>query len=348
MSEMLQQAKKLRDVKLARSGGGDTNNLLTKSSSTVQAQSQSSAKSQRASDATKTNGHSSPANSTNMTTQPQNDNSPKPCTHQNTAPPDQKQKKDFGGMKKGFLFGGPKSNTGAKSKSDTKTETSQAKGASSCGSQTESIPFIKAKAGDEESSLKLTEVQEAMQSAQGFLQDKDWVTDDLLQKVTANDVLAKRLNDPQFVQAINEFQTNPQAAMAKYQSSPEVQDFLKEFCGVMGEHFAALGDKEGKPTTRPTPTQTGPKITEVTEEDRQAASMFGQQGMQVPVDPQVRQILSDPANQEILMDPNIQKLIQHLRNNPDKAQRMLREAESSFRQKVDRLVSLGLLKLQAS
>ena len=62
----------------------------------------------------------------------------------------------------------------------------------------------------------------------------DWVTDDLLQKIKNNDRLAKKLSNPGFAQALNEFQRNPKAAMAKYGSNPEMQAFLMEFCGILG------------------------------------------------------------------------------------------------------------------
>ena len=60
------------------------------------------------------------------------------------------------------------------------------------------------------------------------------MTEDLLEKVQKNMVLSKRLGDPRFMQAVTEFQTDPKAAMAKYQSNPEIQLFLKEFCGILG------------------------------------------------------------------------------------------------------------------
>ena len=60
------------------------------------------------------------------------------------------------------------------------------------------------------------------------------MTDDLLQKIQSNDVLAKKLANPGFAQALNEFQANPQAAMAKYGNNPEMQAFLMEFCGLLG------------------------------------------------------------------------------------------------------------------
>ena len=62
----------------------------------------------------------------------------------------------------------------------------------------------------------------------------DWVTEYLLQKIKNNDGLAKKLSNPGFAQAMNEFQRNPKAAMAKYGNNPEMQAFLMEFCGLLG------------------------------------------------------------------------------------------------------------------
>ncbi|KAK7485196.1 hypothetical protein BaRGS_00023606 [Batillaria attramentaria] len=345
MTEMLQQAKQLRDLKLARTGGGDTERPKPPDSRTTH-QCHDSAKLQNGSEISKTSHHTKAASSSPK--QPQTDNTAKLDASKKSTTPQAKQKSDFAGMKKGFLFGSPKANSSSNSKSQTsETKPERSKPSDASGQSTESIPFIKPKSEEKDSSLKLTEVQEAMESASGLLKDKEWVTDDLLQKVQNNEVLAQRMKDPRFMQAIAEFQTNPQTAMAKYQSNPEVQRFLKEFCGILGEHFTTLGDKDGSSQTQPPRNQTGPKIMEVGEGESRSAPMTGAGGSQVPVDPHVQQILSDPANQEILMDPKIQMLIQHLRSNPEKAQRMLRESDDSFRQKVDRLIALGLLKFQA-
>lgn len=66
------------------------------------------------------------------------------------------------------------------------------------------------------------------------------MTEDLLEKVQKNETLSKRLGDPRFLQAVTEFQTNPEAAMEKYQNNPEMQLFLKEFCGILGTSWYRL------------------------------------------------------------------------------------------------------------
>ena len=94
-----------------------------------------------------------------------------------------------------------------------------------------------------------------------------------------------------------------------------------------GEHFSALGDKEGKsPASHqmqaPSPQPSGPKITEVTgQDDARVPPTPSSPQSAPPIDPHVQQILADPANREILMDPKVQQLIQHLRSDPQKAQK---------------------------
>lgn len=87
-------------------------------------------------------------------------------------------------MKKGFLFGGSKSSSASNS-GKAKTDSGKAKtdiAKSDSNSQADSIPLIKPKTQEKDSGLKLDEVQQAMESTKGFLQDKgtecrDWAFD---------------------------------------------------------------------------------------------------------------------------------------------------------------------------
>ena len=62
----------------------------------------------------------------------------------------------------------------------------------------------------------------------------DWVTEDLLTKIMKDPTLSKRLTDPTFMAAILEFQRNPKAAMQRYHNNKDMQQFLQQFCGLMG------------------------------------------------------------------------------------------------------------------
>ena len=64
----------------------------------------------------------------------------------------------------------------------------------------------------------------------------DWVTEYLLGKVQQNPTLMKRMADPTFMQALAEFQTNPNAAKVKYSNNQEMQKFFLEFTSILGNH----------------------------------------------------------------------------------------------------------------
>ena len=59
----------------------------------------------------------------------------------------------------------------------------------------------------------------------------------MLTQIQSNELLSKRMTDPQFMQAIAEFQTNPTGAMQKYQNNKEIMSFLQAFCGIMGSYI---------------------------------------------------------------------------------------------------------------
>ena len=52
--------------------------------------------------------------------------------------------------------------------------------------------------------------------------------------------------DPRITQALSRMQSDPKAAWETLNGDPEMQKILKEFSGILGEHFTKLGDKENK------------------------------------------------------------------------------------------------------
>ena len=72
----------------------------------------------------------------------------------------------------------------------------------------------------------------------------DWLNDELLKGIMSNDKINRKLNNPQFMAAFGEFQTNPQEAARKYGDNPEMKEFIQEFSGMMGNHFTSLADKQ--------------------------------------------------------------------------------------------------------
>lgn len=72
----------------------------------------------------------------------------------------------------------------------------------------------------------------------------DWITDDLLSKIQQNPVLAKSFADPSLSRVLEDFHRDPQDTLSRAKNNPEVEQFLKEFCALMGSHLTALADEE--------------------------------------------------------------------------------------------------------
>ncbi|KAK6171508.1 hypothetical protein SNE40_019684 [Patella caerulea] len=243
--------------------------------------------------------------------------------------PNEKNTQSFGGMKKGFLFG---------SSSNTK------KNKSKSVSNTDDIPFVKSKE-PEKSDLNLDEVQEAMKASENIFQNREWVTDDLLKKVEKNETVFSKLSNPEFAKAITEFQTNPQAAMMKYANNSEMQNFLKEFCGIMGDHFSSFAEKQ--PNGVPFESNMIPSIrTKETLQENEIQPSQNSQQISDEDENKIQDILRSPHIKQVLMDEKIQKLFQILKTNPQAGERLLKEASGDMKEKIKILVDAGLLQVQ--
>eukprot|EP00112_Aurelia_sp_Birch-Aquarium-sp1_P008241 Seg1903.3 transcript_id=Seg1903.3/GoldUCD/mRNA.D3Y31 product="Sodium/calcium exchanger NCL2" protein_id=Seg1903.3/GoldUCD/D3Y31 len=165
-----------------------------------------------------------------------------------------------------------------------------------------------------------------------------WINDDLLSKLERNPKLLKKLGDPRYSQALDSFQTNPQEAMAALQNDPEVKEFIQEFCGILGDHFNTLGEKEKK-------VQASKASIEILEaaSSRKLGSQSSKPLNSEEDERKLQQIFSDPATRDILADEKIQKLIAALKENPNSAQRMLSELGPEYHSKIQRLIEAGLL-----
>ena len=63
-----------------------------------------------------------------------------------------------------------------------------------------------------------------------------------MHKIEANPKLARHFTNPRMAEALQKFQTDQAMAMKQYQNDHEVQEFIQEFCSIMGDHFTKLSD----------------------------------------------------------------------------------------------------------
>ncbi|XP_078375599.1 uncharacterized protein LOC144658956 isoform X2 [Oculina patagonica] len=233
--------------------------------------------------------------------------------------------KTFGGFKKGFL-------TNPKPRKGNPTPSSKP------AKKDADIPVIRPKNPEQKAKgMEIPEVQEAMKSSISSLENKDWITGDLLKKIESNPSLAKMLMDPKFTAALSQVQTDPMKALAMLESQPEMQKALQDFSGVLGEHFTTLGNAsaEMKPANS---QETNIGLTE-----RSSA----RQQPPVPPSPEdeakMKEILSDPEVMKVLQDHQIQRLLTLMKTNPKAAQLEVKNATAEMRAKIQKLVDVGLL-----
>lgn len=234
-------------------------------------------------------------------------------------------KRTFGGFKKGFLTNPkPRKVNSTHSSKSTKKSTD--------------MPVIRPKNPEQKNKgIEIPEVQEAIKSSIPSLENKDWITEDLLKKIESNPSLANLLMDPTFTAALSQVQTDPMKALAMLESHPEMQTALQDFSGILGEHFTALGNARGelKPTN---PQDTNIGLTERSSTKQQPP---------VPPSPEdeakMREILSDPEVMKVLQDHQIQRLLTLMKTNPEAAQLEVKNATTEMRVKIQKLVDVGLL-----
>ena len=71
------------------------------------------------------------------------------------------------------------------------------------------------------------------------------ITADLRRKVFENPALSRKLKDPRLLQVLNDM-SNKKDSPKTLAGDPEMRDMLKDFTGVLGEHFIDLGEEEMK------------------------------------------------------------------------------------------------------
>jgi len=129
----------------------------------------------------------------------------------------------------------------------------------------------------------------------------------LLQKIEANPKLARRFKDPKMAEALCKFHTDQAAAMNEFKNDREVQEFIQEFCSIMGDHFTQLAS-----------TQPNGMFSRKVICFHLAVFILGPTSLE---DKKIQDLLSNSDIQAALLDKDIQTLISLLKTESDKAQR---------------------------
>ncbi|GAB1605294.1 uncharacterized protein LOC115222230 [Argonauta hians] len=244
------------------------------------------------------------------------------------------------------------------------------------------MPFIKPKNTDvRTSSFELHEELEHIREKQTLLNSTEWVTDALLARLQSNPNLISRLSDPTFIEAITDFQRNPQSAMAKYQGNKELQASMQEFCSILGDHLLKLDKKDGthKPCnlSAATPLHDHPStcgavashtassstsspstfvnhmssssslLASASSSSSSSSTSVAASASYMDNEHKMQDLLTDPEIREALVDKKVQELIAMQNQNPERAQSMLHQGDAELRKKIRKLVDAGLLKFNS-
>ena len=129
----------------------------------------------------------------------------------------------------------------------------------------------------------------------------------MLQKIEANPKLARRFKDPRMAEALRKFHTDQAAAMNEFKNDHEIQEFIQEFCSVMGDHFTQLAS-----------TQSNGMLSRKVMYFHLTVFIVAPTSLE---DKKIQDLLSNSDIQAALLDKDIQTLISLLKTEPDKAQR---------------------------
>lgn len=284
-------------------------------------------------------------------------------------------KQNFGGgLKKGFLSRGAGPTTSSATRKRKSGERKKkAEGIAQGGSGVkEPIPVIRgrtAPSGGLEFDVSaggntnagagfvLPEVQEAMKhSATDPLggtgggsssEGQDWLTPELLEKISEKPRLAAMLTDPRFSKAMQLMSTSPQDALGMFASSPEARESFTELMSLLSTHFTALGkaadEKKAAEEADRKKVADGPLAQEAL---RRAAEGVGVAATPATKDETaaVEEILQRPELRELLMDPGMQRVLQEC-GEPQVLAQYMRHPE--FGPKLRLMSQAGLISFRA-
>jgi len=206
------------------------------------------------------------------------------------------------------------------------------------------------------SPLVLDDVQAAMmgEGASGLLrEEKKWNNDGLMERIKNSPRMQAGLSNPRYLQAIEDMKKDPAAAQAKYKGQKDIEDFITEFAGIMGEHFSEVGAKEEQEKKEAENTAgnlSGPSIGPLAEDAIKREAARREKGPEVGWDEKngasqekVDAVVGNAELSSILMDPEMQKVLQDC-GRPGAMHAYMRDKK--WGPKIEMLIKHGLIKVE--
>ena len=227
-----------------------------------------------------------------------------------------------------------------------------------------------------QTSLLLPEVQEAI-SNHLLASSHEWATADLIESISKNHPkLAAGLSNPKYIAALQAMQTHPKETMERLKKDhPDIFEFLQDFCGMIGDHFVKLGEKQEN-------QQQEKRQEELNQNDRKAMAIVREMGpleekalrrhrtqknnqrqflnidkhsnkvqtksttnRETEMDGHVAAILSNNELRSILLDPAMQCIMEECTQSGDGRKLHYYMSHDEYGPKLRKLIEVGLLRL---
>lgn len=176
----------------------------------------------------------------------------------------------------------------------------------------------------------------------------EWLTPDLLDRISQKPRLSGMLMDPRFAQAMQCMSTNPQQAKAMFASDPEAQNTFLELTALLAEHFTNMGQeadaRAAAEEAERRKVSDGPLAQEAL---RKAAAGVGAAATTAPSPEEkarVEEVLGRPELRDLLVDPGMQRVLQEC-GEPSNLARYIRHPE--FGPKLQLMAKAGLVSFQS-
>lgn len=233
----------------------------------------------------------------------------------------------------------------------------------------EEIPTIKPKQSQtnntNKTNLQFQEVQDAMSKDSTMFNylsnnQQEWNTPDLINQISNNKILSSGMTNPKFVAALEAFKCNPKEAMKRFQHHPDVIEFFREFCKIMGNHFTALGEKQDEEKKQKTQQQYYNSYNTLISEERDLGPMAkealkketerkekGEKGWNENLTDDERKqldsIMQDKELSSLLMDVDMQRVMNECSTQPGRMRMYMHDRD--YAPKLHKLIQAGLLKV---
>ena len=250
-----------------------------------------------------------------------------------------KKKDTFTSLKKGFLSSANKKDVNCDA--DEKHIPMPTRKPQNVDLKTDEIPLIRPKqANSYNHPLHMPEVQEQLDQQMGgmnrLLSDSSkWMTPDLMEKIAKNPRLLAAMSDPSFTTALQAMIQNPKSTTKGLkETKAETLQHLKEFCGLLGDHFTLLGETE----------QESLKSIQSTHIETVSKNIIHPRQQSISEQDQIHAVLQDESLKTLLLDSDIQRVIQECSIIPGRFKSYMEHP--TYGPSLRKMMNAGLLQIQ--